>query len=78
MLKYLGRLGAAVAAAWLALAPASIVAAGPAWEQWQTVKGIFEVKDGVLTISHGSENGDRPTGFDDPRGITRTFKRDGR
>ena len=55
MLKYLGRLGAAVAAAWLALAPASIVAAGPAWEQWQTVKGIFDVdgprSDGSLLVA---------------------------
>ena len=55
MLKYLGRLGAAVAAAWLALAPASAGAAGPAWEQWQTIKGIFDVdgprSDGSLLVA---------------------------
>ena len=44
----------------------------------KTVKGVFEVKDGELTINHGSENGDRPTSIDDPRGIARSFKRDGK
>jgi uncharacterized protein (TIGR03067 family) len=44
----------------------------------KTVNGIFQVKDGVLTISHGSENGERPASFDDPRAITRTFERAGR
>jgi uncharacterized protein (TIGR03067 family) len=42
----------------------------------KTVKGIFEVKDDVLTFSHGSENGERPTSFDDPRGIVRSWKKE--
>ncbi len=56
MLKYPAvRIGALLAAAWLALAPAGAGAAGASWEQWQAVKGIVDVdgprSDGTLLVA---------------------------
>jgi len=56
MLKYLAaRIGALLAALWLALAPAGAGAAGASWEQWQAVKGIVDVdgprSDGTLLVA---------------------------
>ena len=51
MLKY----GAALIAGALALSPVGVGAAGAAWEQWQSIKGVFDVdgprSDGSLLVA---------------------------
>ena len=44
MLKYLPtRAATALAAAWIALAPATATAAGATWEQWHVIKGVIDI-----------------------------------
>src|SRR5713226_7293382 len=66
--------GAIWLAAFLALAPVSVSAAGPAWEQWQPVPGVFDLggprSDGSLVVA-GSAN----LYLADPAGNVTSFAR---
>jgi uncharacterized protein (TIGR03067 family) len=56
--------------AWLDLTFTSGPVAG------KTLLGIYEIKDGILTITQGSENGDRPEVIGALKAITRSYKRE--